>query len=223
MQFRRPASSSHEAEPFERWIPLTAKLLLYAWLCYFFYQAVTTFDQYVPGEYWPFMLSMIRTWTFLPIHEAGHLFFRVFGSTGMILGGSLLQILAPLAWFVVALRQRSQSFPIALFFVGENILDVSLYMRDAPLRQLPLLGGHRSGHDWYNLFHRWDLLESAGTIADICFVAGIVISAAAILFGLTWSIARFVDADNIIPRQVDTTECVEELMDASLGTKRTDL
>jgi hypothetical protein len=186
-----PAPFTPRLDPSERWIPLALKLLLYLWLAYFLYQAVMTFDDYTAGKRWPFMLTMIRTWTFLPIHEAGHFFFRIFGTTMTILGGSLLQVLVPLAWFAVALRQRSHVAPVPLFFAGENIMDVSLYVRDAPWRLLPLLGGHKSGHDWYNLLTMWDAMEAAEGLADVLYFGGLVIGLAAIAAGVVLACKTF--------------------------------
>ena len=109
----------------------------------------------------------------------------------MFLGGSLLQVLLPLAWFLVAVRQRSDAAPFPLFWVGENMKDVSLYMRDAPVRQLPLLGGHKSGHDWFNIFSRWDMLQSADTISDVTFIFGILVCVGAIAAGCALAGRRF--------------------------------
>ena len=178
-------------DPIERYGPLALRLCVYGWLSYFFYQAVTTFDEYVPGQYWPFMLSTFRMFTFLPIHEAGHLIFSMFGRTLMILGGSFWQIAFPLLWFIIAAKQRSHVAPFPLFWTGENIMDVSLYMRDATLRQMPLLGGHKSGHDWHNLFTDWGMLDSAETIADVMLYLGIVISLGAIAAGITLAFRSF--------------------------------
>ncbi len=178
-------------DPLERYLPLAFKVALYGWLSYFLYQAANTFIEYAPGQSWPFMLSILRMFTFLPIHEAGHLLFRFFGRTLNILGGSFWQIVFPLLWFGVALRQKSHVAWFALFWVGENIMDVSLYIRDAPLRQLPLLGGHKSGHDWYNLLSDWNMLGSAESMADIFFYGGFIVSAVAIATGISLAIRSF--------------------------------
>ena len=178
-------------DPIERWVPLALKLLVYGWLSYFFYQAIITFDDYTAGKQWPFLLSMFRMWTFLPMHEAGHLIFILFGRTLNILGGSFWQIMFPALWFAIALKQRSHVAPFALFWVGENMMDVSLYMRDAPWRLLPLLGGHKSGHDWYNLFTMWDLMDSAELFADLFFLGGILICVGAIGAGVFLAVRSF--------------------------------
>lgn len=170
-------------EPVERYVPLAFKLSVYLWLSYFFYQAAGTFYEDRIGLVWPTMLSLFRAWTFLPIHEAGHFIFILFGRTIMLIGGSFWQIVFPLLWFLIALKQRSHVAPFALFWVGENMMDVSLYMRDATYRYLPLLGGRPSHHDWYQLFTMWGTLDSAGTFADMMYYPGFIISAGAIASG----------------------------------------
>jgi hypothetical protein len=178
-------------DPLERYVPLACKLGVYGFLIYFFYQAATTFAEYRPGQSWPFLLSIFRTFTFLPIHEAGHLLFVLFGRTLNILGGSFWQVMFPLLWFLIALRQRSHVAPFALFWVGENLLDVSLYMRDAPFRALPLLGGHSSGHDWYNLLSDWNMMDSAATLADATYYSGLVMCTGAIAAGIYLAFRSF--------------------------------
>lgn len=182
MKTRLP--SLDDPDPLVRRAILVLRLALYLWLAYVLTQAISAFSSYTPGQQWPFLLAMLRMWTFLPIHEAGHLFFMPFGTVMMFLGGSILQILLPLAWFAIALRQRSSVAPFPLFWVGENIMDVSLYIRDAQVRHLPLLGGHRSGHDWFNILSRWDLLEAAVPAADISFVFGLLVCISAIVAGM---------------------------------------
>ena len=186
-----PVLRTGESDPLVLRVLLALRCALYLWLTYFLFQAATTFISYTPGQPWPFLLSMVRMWTFLPIHEAGHLFFGPFGTVVMFLGGSILQVLLPLLWFLLALKQRSDVAPFPLFWAGENLLDVSLYIRDATLRQLPLLGGHRSGHDWFNILSRWDLLASAETIADVTYMCGIMICVAAIAAGITLSVRSY--------------------------------
>lgn len=139
------------------------------------------------------MLSIFRTFTFLPIHEAGHFLFMFFGRTLHILGGSFWQIMFMALWFIIAVKQKSHVAPFALFWAGENMMDVSLYMRDAPLRQLPLLGGHKSGHDWYNLFTDWNIMDSAETFADIFYYLGFIICAGAIAAGIYLAIRSFLN------------------------------
>ncbi|MBP9211801.1 MAG: hypothetical protein KBF97_03320 [Bacteroidetes bacterium] len=128
----------------------------------------------------------------LYIHEAGHLFFSVFGRTLNILGGSLNQVLAPAVWYVVAKREGSALANVAMFFTGVSIVDVSLYMKDAALLQLPLIGGlSKSHHDWMNLFHQWDLVNESYMIGEIFFWIGMLLAGTGLVRGI---MAAFRDA-----------------------------
>lgn len=164
-------------DPIERYGPLAAKLLLYLILSIYFLQAVDVFSEVRPYAAAPFLFAAIRNGIFLFLHEGGHFIMFPFGRTLSILGGSFWQIMFPFLSFLIGLRQRSHVVaPLMLFFTATNMMDVSLYMRDAPLRRLRLLGGDKAGHDWWNLFRQWDMLDSAETVADIMYVTGLLVS-----------------------------------------------
>ena len=201
------SSSSPYQDPVERWIPFCFRFVVYIILSYFFYQAATTFIEYRPLQPWPFLLSTFRMFTFLPIHEAGHLLFRLFGRTLYILGGSFWQVMFPVAWFIIALRQRSQVAPFAAFWIGENLMDVSLYIRDAQFMALPLLGGDSSGHDWKNLLTQWDAVDDAGTIADITYYLGFIICTLSITAGLVWAFTSLFNPTVMKPKTVPSPGC----------------
>lgn len=121
----------------------------------------------------------------LYIHEAGHLFFGIFGRTIGILGGSLNQIIAPIVWFIVAKREGSALSNVALFFTGVSIVDVSIYVKDAELLLLPLIGGlSKAHHDWRNLLNGWGIIDWSFLIGEIMFWSGMILSAAGLYMGI---------------------------------------
>ncbi|MGI9164836.1 MAG: hypothetical protein ACR2G5_00345 [Pyrinomonadaceae bacterium] len=68
----------------------------------------------------------------LLIHEAGHFVFRPFGEFMMIAGGSLFQVIMPalfVAYFLYLTKFYSAA--LVLFWVGESILNVSVYAGDS--------------------------------------------------------------------------------------------
>src|SRR5438876_3982110 len=96
----------------------------------------------------------------LVIHEAGHIVFRPFGEFLMIAGGSLFQVIMPAVFVGYFCYQRQfYSAALVLFWVGESILNVSVYAADSVAQQLPLLGGPDSIHDWNYLLTRLNLLS----------------------------------------------------------------
>jgi len=156
--------------------------LLYLSLIYVFYLAA---DRYADAASFrqPSIIIFVFHWMFLYIHEGGHFLFSLFGRTLYILGGSFWQVMFPFLSFLIALRSADRIAPFPLFLTGFNLMGVSLYMRDAPLHQLALLGGDRSRHDWYNLFVQWGMLDSAETIADITYYLGFVVCFGSLLAG----------------------------------------
>ena len=124
----------------------------------------------------------------LYIHEAGHLLFSIFGNTMMIMGGSLMQIMAPLAWYGVAMWEGSSLKNTALVFTGISVVDVSIYVKDAGMLQLPLLGGlSKSHHDWATLMNDWGLIESSYAFGEVMFWIGMIVSGYGIYSGVMYS------------------------------------
>ncbi len=74
----------------------------------------------------------------LVIHEAGHAFAFVLPRFFSVLGGSALQVLLPAMCALIFLHQSQLvSFAVALFWTGESITDVAIYMADARARRYP--------------------------------------------------------------------------------------
>ena len=153
-------------------------ILLYIWvlLPFYFYTPTRSFEL-------PTLLWFIHLIT-LYIHEAGHFFFRVFGRTIYFLGGSIMQVLVPVVWIVVAVREKSRLAPVALFFTGESLVDVSVYVKDAGPRVLPLLGGHHVFHDWATVLGQWDMIDWEGPLGTDMFFVGWIAS----LSGIAWGV-----------------------------------
>lgn len=122
----------------------------------------------------------------LPIHETGHLLFRLFGEFVSIAGGSLFQIIVPavfVGYFVW--NKKYYSAAIVLFWVGQSILNVYVYAKDAVVMQLVLTGGLTGSeggfHDWNYLLTETSLLDKTSLVANLIrFSGAIVIVAAAI-------------------------------------------
>jgi hypothetical protein len=112
----------------------------------------------------------------LVIHEAGHTFALILPRFFYILGGSALQVLLPAVCALTFLHQRQiASFAVALFWTGESITDVAIYMADAKRQALPLLGGDGTVHDWNYLLGQLHLLGWAQSLARQTFGMGILL------------------------------------------------
>lgn len=124
----------------------------------------------------------------LAIHESGHLVFAPFGETLMFLGGTLLQLLVPLA-FVVAFVRRGDPHAgsVALWWVAMSGANVSVYVADARAQLLPLVGGGE--HDWFHLLDGWGLLHADQAIARGVHVASVAVFVLSLAWG-AWSLRR---------------------------------
>jgi hypothetical protein len=106
------------------------------------------------------------------IHEGGHGVFRVFGQFIYFLGGSLMQFILPTATILVFLRTNGlRSLMMTPYWLGHNMMNVSVYIDDAPKTQLTLISKHAL-HDWRWLCTQMGNIDSAGDIATAVVVFG---------------------------------------------------
>lgn len=122
----------------------------------------------------------------LIFHEAGHVIFSPFGEFLTILGGSLFQCILPFSLALVFLLRESNAFAasICLWWTGQNLTDVALYISDARARSLPLIGGMGTeAHDWGNLLTMTNLLSYDHTFALMAHYSGMILMLAGILWG----------------------------------------
>jgi hypothetical protein len=118
----------------------------------------------------------------LPFHEAGHLIFSPFGKFIQTLGGTLGQLLMPLICCAVLLVKTRDAFgaSIALWWFGENFMDIAPYINDARALELPLLGGVTGKevvdyHDWEYILAKLGLLRYDHALASLSYAIGIVL------------------------------------------------
>jgi hypothetical protein len=102
------------------------------------------------------------------VHEAGHVVFAPLGEFMGIAGGSLLQLVVPVAFALYFLRsgQVYAAF-IAVFWIAQSLHNVAVYIGDARAQLLPLVGGEYVIHDWAYMLSRLRLLQEDRAIADL--------------------------------------------------------
>lgn len=122
----------------------------------------------------------------LAIHETGHLVFAPFGEFVSFMGGTLFQLIVPLA-FIVSFLRRGDRFAAAvvLWWVAQNLWNISVYVADARSQVLPLVGG--GVHDWAYMLGRLGLLARDQSIAKTVHLAGVLVFGASIV--LAWRFA----------------------------------
>ena len=110
----------------------------------------------------------------LALHEAGHPLVGILGARATVYGGTLFQLLFPLAaaWHF---RRAANLIGMAAAFVwlGENLFNIARYMADARIQELPLVGS--GDHDWAEIFSRWGVLHLDGRIAGMTRGIGVLL------------------------------------------------
>lgn len=122
----------------------------------------------------------------LPFHEFGHVFFSPFGRFMTILGGSLFQVLMPLALMIAFSWHQRDNFgaSIMLWWSGQNFVDVAPYIDDAQYRSLPLVGGRgEESHDWGNLLTMMNALDKTHKVSHASFTIGALLMVMGLLWG----------------------------------------
>jgi hypothetical protein len=170
---------------------LTMKLALLAYLGYLLIFLATGYDPVSPAFRPPFLLWLVDIMN-LYIHEAGHLFLRPFGRVVSMLGGSLMQVLVPLAFLIVTWRQSPWQIGYAGFWLGENMVSVSVYIQDAPFRKLRLIGRGLI-HDWWWLLGGDESVSAP--LSETVFLLGLAICVLALAGGLYYAIKTYREAD----------------------------
>lgn len=168
-------------------IRLAGLLLLFAYLGYLLFFITTEYMENFQRINPPFAIWIIDTIN-LFIHEAGHLFLKPFGMFMHILGGTLFQLLLPFALLFVVWQQNPDHAVFPGFWLGESMVNVSVYINDAPFRKIKLLSGGLI-HDWgYLLAGR---TEMGPPIATVVFWLGILTCGASLAAGLFWAVRTF--------------------------------
>jgi hypothetical protein len=151
--------------------------------------------------YFLYCATDVAQWHFIDnvnllVHEGGHIVFMPFGQFMYVFGGSLMQVLLP-ALFVIYFYWRKEfySASLVLFWVGENLINVSNYAADALKMQLPLLFGDDSIHDWNWLLFETHQLRHTNGIALTLRRIGILI----IIISSGWSIYEATKNNNLKP------------------------
>jgi len=117
----------------------------------------------------------------LPVHEAGHLVFGLFGPGFGVWGGTLMQLIIPASFVVYfALRGETTGTAFSAFWLGESGLYSGTYIADARAMQLPLAGGGE--HDWNIILSRLNLLRSDRAIGDVVRFLGWALMLSAVYF-----------------------------------------
>lgn len=142
----------------------------------------------LPVIIWLVMNRGTYTWidnADLVIHEAGHVFFSIFGKFIYTLGGTLMQIILPslITWYFWKNNYQTGA-QVGLLWLGQNLVNVSVYAADARAKSLPLLGGNKVYHDWEYILGALNILHYDQVVGYIFFTIAILIFTTTILLPL---------------------------------------
>ncbi|MEE9205477.1 MAG: hypothetical protein V3U50_00700 [Acidimicrobiia bacterium] len=133
----------------------------------------------------------ILDWFDLAVHEVGHMIMLFAPPMVMFLGGSVAQVAVPLAlaWYFGLIRRDVAGGGFCLAWAGASAWDVSVYIADAPVQALPLVGGGE--HDWAYLLGRrgFDAMHLADEIAGFVEFTGALVAVTGIGFALSAAIS----------------------------------
>lgn len=118
------------------------------------------------GQNWVPLLDSAN----LAMHEAGHPLFGMLSERLAVYGGTLMQLVFPLATTIHFLRRRETlSTAFCALWLAQNLLNIGRYMADARAMELPLVGGldPEESHDWRIILMRWGLLQQDTLLAGV--------------------------------------------------------
>ncbi|RZI44656.1 hypothetical protein EGT07_04385 [Herbaspirillum sp. HC18] len=122
----------------------------------------------------------------LALHEAGHPLVGIVSRRAAVYGGTLFQLVFPLAaaWHFRR-ADNAAGMAACLVWLGENLFNIARYMADARTQELPLVGG--GDHDWAEIFSRWGVLHLDLRIAGMTRGAGLVL----VIGAMVWLYRRW--------------------------------
>ena len=136
---------------------------------YLFIASLAYLSFVILDEREPYVLHSIN----LIFHEAGHVICMFFGKFIYFLGGTLGQLAIPVICGLSFWRQRNFFATVIMsWWFGQNLINISIYISDARMQALPLLGGE---HDWAYLLGELNLLKYDTFIGGLIYVLGIFV------------------------------------------------
>jgi hypothetical protein len=153
------------------------------------YLAVAGVRHLASAEYASFLFGGVT----FGIHELGHVVFAPFGEWIGIAGGSLAQVLGPIAAGAVLLLWRQDGEPqrdwfgvsVAGCWLAFSLFNLATYVGDARNQDLPLVGlSDDPIHDWHYLLDSVGLLSLDTTLAFLLRVVAFATWATSLAFAL---------------------------------------
>ncbi len=126
-------------------------------------------------------------------HEAGHLLFGFLGEFIGVLGGTIGQLLVPVGITIYFISQRQYfSSSVTVFWIGQNMFNISVYIKDASVMELPLvnIGGGEGIHDWNYILLKLNVLAYDQRIGQVVYALGVLLIVVSVIAGLFFSFEK---------------------------------
>jgi hypothetical protein len=127
-------------------------------------------------------------------HEAGHILFGSMGEFISVAGGTAGQLFVPIFFLAATIyRRRFYAAAFFMFWIGHNLINISMYVGDARQQSLhlispgALLTGEQASHDWNYLLGHLSLLWADQFLAAFFYVLGVLV----MLFSAAWPILYY--------------------------------
>jgi hypothetical protein len=130
----------------------------------------------------------------LLFHEAGHMLMLWAPPVWHAFGGTLGQLLVPLALVVAFAVKNRDGYAAAVcaWWLGHSLVDVAPYVNDARLMQLTLLGGATGmeveGHDWNFILEHLGWLNVDLRLARAVLLGGRLVMVAALTLAVLFAL-----------------------------------
>jgi hypothetical protein len=191
-------------------IKIILYLFLILYLCYLTFSLATDYQQNNTRQHCSFTI-----WTIdmidLFIHETGHLIFKIFGRFMELLGGSLFQVIIPMTTVIVFARSSLRSLPFTFYWMGQSIINVSIYAGDARYQRLHLIS-RAAIHDWHWLLNYTGTMDYTENIAAGINFTGLIFCIVGIGFGFYFVVRQFISLFSPKePRDTETPQYLSQL------------
>ncbi len=121
------------------------------------------------------------------VHELGHLFFSFLGEWMSVAGGSIAQVLLPLAAALYFWRVRRDRYAVAVCgtWLAMSLANLAVYIGDARAESLDLMSFSEDGavHDWNYLLHTLGLIRRDREIAGFARLVGWLVLGGSVVVG----------------------------------------
>ena len=124
------------------------------------------------------------------MHEGGHFFFGFMGRLIYFMGGSLMQIVLPSLAVWVFLKSGFRMLIATMYWLGQNLINVSVYIGDAPNKRLPLISDSAI-HDWNWIFNHLGNIGMAEPVSSVAFVFGLIACACTVIIAGYFTVTDF--------------------------------